>query len=171
MAADCVFGIAAGGTTPFVRGALGYARETGAARIFLACVPRELVGDDADVSIRVVTGPEVIAGSTRLKAGTATKLVLNTVTTAVFARLGKVHGNLMVDLATGANHKLLERGRRLVAELAGVDARRAELLLAQADGEVKTAVVMAARGLGARAARAALLRVGGSLRRALSLVS
>jgi N-acetylmuramic acid 6-phosphate etherase len=166
-AADCVLGIAAGGTTPFVHGALRFARERQAACIFLACVPREQVGDDADVSIRVVTGPEVIAGSTRLKAGTVTKLVLNTISTAVFARLGKVHGNLMVDVATGANQKLLERGRRLVAELAGVDPERAAALLTAADGEVKTAVVMAARRLAAPAARAALAEVGGSLRRAL----
>jgi N-acetylmuramic acid 6-phosphate etherase len=164
---DVVFGIAAGGTTPFVHGALAFARERGAATVFLACVPRELVPDRADVSIRVVTGPEVLAGSTRLKAGTATKLVLNTLTTAVFARLGKVHGNLMVDVAAGANAKLHERGVRLVAELAGVDRARAAALLEEAGGEVKTAVVMSARGLAAPAARAALAEADGSLRRAL----
>ena len=168
-AGDCVFGIAAGGTTPFVHGALAHARSRGAATVFLACVGREQVGDEADVSIRVVTGPEVLAGSTRLKAGTATKLVLNTVTTVAFSRLGKVYGNRMVDVVTGANAKLVDRGRRLVADLAGVDPDRAAELLEAADGEVKTAVVMQARGLGATEARAELERVGGYLRALLDV--
>ncbi len=165
--ADVVFGIAAGGTTPYVHGALERARESGAFTVFLACVPREQAADSADVSIRVVTGPEVLAGSTRLKAGTATKLVLNMVTTLAMARLGKVHDNLMVDVNTRGNAKLWQRGIGLVARIASLDRGRAEALLQAADGEVKTACVMAARGLEAREARVLLERADGSLRRAL----
>jgi N-acetylmuramic acid 6-phosphate etherase len=167
-AADVVLGIAAGGTTPFVHGALASARAAGAATIFLACVPREQVSDAADLSIRLVTGPEVLAGSTRLKAGTATKLALNLLSTLVMARLGKVHGNRMVDVNTRGNAKLVERGRDLVAELVGCEAERAAELLAAADGQVKLAVVMGALGLEAGAARARLEAAGGFLDRALT---
>jgi len=165
---DVVLGIAAGGTTPYVHGALAAARSAGAATVFLACVPKELAGDEADVSIRVVTGPEVIAGSTRLKAGTATKLVLNAITTLAMTRLGKVHGNRMVDVATGGNAKLRERGIGLVAELVPCDPRRAAELLDEAAGEVKVAVVMGARSLDAARARARLARAHGVLRGALA---
>ncbi|MFN0009578.1 MAG: N-acetylmuramic acid 6-phosphate etherase [Planctomycetota bacterium] len=165
--ADVVLGIAAGGTTPYVHGALAHARAAGAATIFLACVPKELAGDEADVSIRVVTGPELIAGSTRLKAGTATKMVLNAITTLAMTRLGKVHGNLMVDVATRGNAKLRERGIQLVARLVPCDAKRAEQLLDAAEGEVKVAVVMGARSLDARQARSRLAQAGGVLRAAL----
>lgn len=164
---DAVLGIAAGGTTPYVHGALAHARSAGAATIFLACVPKDLVGDEADVSIRVVTGPEVIAGSTRLKAGTATKMVLNAITTLAMTRLGKVHGNLMVDVATGGNAKLMERGIGLVAQLVPCDRERAEGLLERAGGVVKVAVVMARTGSGEREARARLEQAGGVLRRVL----
>jgi N-acetylmuramic acid 6-phosphate etherase len=139
---DVVLGIAAGGTTPFVHGALAYARSVGAATVFLACVPSDQVADDADVSIRLLTGPEVVAGSTRLKAGTVTKLALNTLTTVAFAQLGKVHGNLMVDVNTRGNTKLIERGTRMVAELCELEAEAAADLLDRADGSVKVAVVM-----------------------------
>ena len=165
---DVVLGIAAGGTTPFVHGALAYARSVGAATIFLACVPAELVPDEADVSIRVLTGPEVIAGSTRLKAGTATKMVLNAITTLAMTRLGKVHGNRMVDVETRGNAKLEERGIGLVAELVPCPRARAAELLEAADGEVKVAVVMGARALDAAGARARLAEAGGSLRRTLA---
>ena len=163
-AKDVVFGIAAGGTTPFVHGALDRARERGAATVFLACVPADQAGDDADVSIRVVTGPEVIAGSTRLKAGTATKLVLNTVSTLAFARLGKVYGNRMVDVNTAGNAKLVDRGTRLVEELVGVERGRAAELLERAGGHVKVAVVMGRLGVGSEEARARLEDAGGRLR-------
>lgn len=165
---DVVLGIAAGGTTPYVHGALAHARSAGAATIFLACVPKELVGDESDVSIRVLTGPEVIAGSTRLKAGTATKMVLNTITTLAMTRLGKVHGNRMVDVATRGNAKLRERGILLVAELVPCDRERATELLDSAGGEVKVAVVMGARSLDAGGARARLAEAGGILRTALA---
>ena len=164
---DVVLGIAAGGTTPFVRGALDFARGRGAATIFLACVPFEQAPDRADLSLRLVTGPEVLAGSTRMKAGTATKLALNTLSTLVMARLGKVHGNRMVDVDTSTNAKLVERGRGLVRDLVGCDGARAAALLEAAEGHVKTAVVMGALGLDREAAAARLEASGGFLDRAL----
>jgi N-acetylmuramic acid 6-phosphate etherase len=164
---DVVLGIAAGGTTPFVHAAIDAARERGAATVFLACVPFEQAPDRADVSIRVVTGPEVLTGSTRLKAGTATKLVLNTITTVAWTRLGKVYGNLMVDVDTRANAKLVDRGVRIVSTLTGASREEALDLLERAGGQVKVAVVMRKRGLDADSARRELARLGGSLRAAL----
>lgn len=164
---DVVVGIAAGGTTPYVHGALEAARKRGAATIFFACVPKELAPDSADISIRVVTGPEVLAGSTRLKAGTATKMVLNMLTTLSMARLGKVYGNRMVDVAARANAKLWQRGIGLVAEIAACDRARAEELLHAADGSVKVAIVMGRKRIDALAARLLLEHEHGSLRRAL----
>jgi len=161
---DVVFGIAAGGTTPFVHGALDAARERGAGTVFLACVPREQAGDAAEVSIRVVTGPEVVAGSTRLKAGTATKMVLNCVSTLVMVRLGKVHGNLMVDVHTRGNRKLWQRGIQLVTQLTGRDAAAAEALLRAAAGQVKVAVVMGRLDVDADEARRRLAAARGFLR-------
>lgn len=165
---DVVFGIAAGGTTPFVHGAIDFARSRGAATVFLACVPREQAPDRADVSVRIVSGPEVIAGSTRLKAGTVTKLALNTVTTVAMAQLGKVHGNLMVDVDTSKNVKLVERGARIVSALTGLGRDAALALLSAAGGQVKVAVVMHHKRLSREAAAAALAQAGGVLRRALA---
>lgn len=165
---DVVFGIAAGGTTPFVHAALEFARDRGAATVFFACVPFEQAPDSADVSIRVVTGPEVLTGSTRLKAGTATKLVLNSVTTIAMAQLGKVHENLMVDVDTRANSKLVDRGARIVSTLTGLDRDAALALLERADGKVKLAVVIYAHGCDAATASQKLTGAGGSLRTALS---
>jgi N-acetylmuramic acid 6-phosphate etherase len=164
---DVVFGISAGGTTPFVAGALDHARSREAATVFFACVPRTSVPDRADLSIRVLTGPELLAGSTRLKAGTATKLVLNAVSTLAMAGLGKVHGNLMVDVNTRANEKLTDRGIRLVRELCAVDRERAARLLERAGGSVKLAVVMERGGVDPATARERLERAGGSLGLAL----
>lgn len=161
---DVVFGVAAGGTTPFVHGALDYARSQGAATVFLACVAAEHAPDRADVSIRVLVGPEVLAGSTRLKAGTATKLVLNTVSTLVMTKLGKVYENLMVDVNTRANLKLVDRGARIVAELTGLAYDDAKQLLFVADGEVKTAIAMHRLKCEARTARARLAEAHGRLR-------
>ena len=166
-AGDVVMGITTGGTTPFVHGALAEAKTRGAATVFLACVSRNDVADEADVSIRAVTGPELVAGSTRLKAGTATKLVLNAVSTLVMARLGKVHGNLMVDVAATGNAKLIDRGTRLVARITGTTRDEARDLLERADGRVKVAAVMHTRGLDRAEAEARLAEVGGLLRRAL----
>lgn len=165
---DVVFAIAAGGTTPYVHGAIDFARARGAATVFLACVPREQAPDRADVSVRIVSGPEVIAGSTRLKAGTVTKLALNTVTTVAMAQLGKVHGNLMVDVDTSKNVKLVERGARIVSALTGDSREDALALLAAAGGQVKVAVLMRKKGLSREQALAALAEAGGLLRRALA---
>jgi len=163
---DVVVGIAASGTTPFVWGALRRSVERGAKTVLLACVP-PVGGEPAvDVQIRPITGPEVLTGSTRLKAGTATKLVLNQITTIAMVQLGKTYGNLMVDLRA-SNAKLRGRAARIVSELTGLDPTGAADLLARADGHVKVAVVMSRRGVTAEAGRALLAAVGGRLREAI----
>ncbi len=139
---DVIFGIAAGGTTPYVHGALARAKSRGAKTVFLSCVEFEDVPDQADISIRVLVGPEVITGSTRLKAGTATKMVLNMVTTIAMVQLGKVYQNLMVDVNTQANAKLVDRGTRIVAELTDLNRQAAHDLLVRAEGRVKLALIM-----------------------------
>jgi len=161
---DVVVGVSASGVTPFVRGALAAARRAGATTVLVTC--GGTAGVRADVVVAPVPGPEVLAGSTRLKAGTATKLVLNTLTTASMARLGKVYGNRMVDLRP-RSAKLRERAVRLVAEIAGVRRPRARRALAESGGSVRVAIVMARGGLGARDAARALREAGGSLREAL----
>lgn len=138
-AADVVMGIAAGGTTPFVRGALDRARELGAATIFLCCVEQMPDEPQVDLVIRPLTGPEVLTGSTRLKAGTATKLVLNQITTLVMVRMGKVYENLMVDLRA-TNQKLWDRGARIVGTVTGLGRDESLELLRQANGNVKAAI-------------------------------
>jgi len=158
---DAVVGIAASGVTPFVRAALGEARRRGALTVLVTCnpsVPRRA----AHVVIALEVGPEVLAGSTRLKAGTATKLTLNTLTTAAFTRLGKVHGNRMVDLQP-KSAKLRARAERLVRDLGGVSAARAGKLLEQARGSAKVAVVMARRRVTAAEARRRLRAAAGFL--------
>ncbi len=144
---DVVFGITTGGTTPFVHGALRRARARGARTVFFACVKAEHVASEADVEIRVLVGPEVITGSTRLKAGTATKLVLNMVTTIAMVRIGKVYENLMVDVNTRANRKLVDRGTRMIMTVTGLERTAAADLLRRGGGHVKTALVMHARGV------------------------
>lgn len=161
--ADVVVGIAACGMTPFVRGALRRARRLGAGAIFVTCAP-EVAGEAAaDVVINPVVGPEVVTGSTRMKAGTATKLVLNTLTTAAMVLTGKVYANLMVDLKA-TNAKLRDRSERIVAELTGLPRRQAARLLAEARGEVKAAIVMHAQRVDYRQARRLLAEAGGLLR-------
>jgi len=162
---DVVVGIAASGVTPFVRAALDAARRRSAATVLVTCNPR-VSRRAARVLIALATGPEVLAGSTRLTAGTATKLVLNTLTTASFARLGRVYGNRMVDLRP-RSAKLRARALRLVSGIGRVSEREAGRLLAAARGSVKLAILMARLGLTPREARARLGRAGGSLRRAL----
>jgi len=164
--ADVVMGIAAGGTTPFVHGALRRAAERGAKTIFLSCVQPVPNEAKVDVVIRPLTGPEVITGSTRLKAGTATKLVLNTITTIAMVQLGKVYENLMVDVKA-SNAKLVDRGTRMVATLTGLDREAAAELLQRAEGHVKTAVVMHHRDASIAEARRLLELADGSLRRAM----
>lgn len=163
---DVVMGIAAGGTTPFVHGALRRARERGARTVFLSCVQPVPGEPPVDVVIRPLTGPEVVTGSTRLKAGTATKLVLNAITTIAMVQLGKVYENLMVDLRA-TNTKLIDRSLRIIATLTGVDRDRAAELLRLSDGHVKTAVVMQKRGVDAATARQLLDQAKGQLRGAL----
>jgi N-acetylmuramic acid 6-phosphate etherase len=163
---DVVVGVAASGVTPFVRAALATARARGAVTVLVTCNPT--VGRAAArVVVALAVGPEVLAGSTRLKAGTATKLALNTLTTAAFVRLGKVYGNRMVDLQP-RSAKLRARARRLVAELGGVSDPAAARLLAAAGGRAKPAIVMARLGVGRREAARRLASAGGILRRALS---
>lgn len=159
--ADFVLGIATSGTTPYVHGALARARERGARTGFLLCTPpgRELL-DAHDVVIAPLTGPEVVTGSTRMKAGTATKMVLNTITTAAMVRFGKVHGNLMVDLQVTCE-KLQDRGERILMATLGLGREEARRLLGDAGGHVKTALAMRRLGVGADDARAALKRVHG----------
>lgn len=142
---DVVFGISTGGTTPYVHGAIQRARQLGARTIFFGCVKEEHVADEADVSIRVLVGPEIVTGSTRMKAGTATKLVLNMVTTIAMVRIGKVYQNLMVDVNTRANKKLVDRGTRMIQTVTGLDRAAAGDLLQRSGGHVKTALVMHAK--------------------------
>ena len=165
---DVVVGISASGVTPFVRAALVAAGARGAATILVACNATRAPG--RALLIAPAPGPEVLAGSTRLKAGTATKLVLNTLTTASMTRLGKVYGNRMVDLQP-RSAKLRARAERLVAEIAGIDTRRARRALRQARGRVRVAIVMVRRDLPADAAARALRAAGGSLRSVLERAS
>ena len=138
---DVVVGLAACGMTPFVHGALKEARRIGAATIFVTCAPEAVGHIPAEIVINPVVGPEVITGSTRMKAGTATKLVLNTLTTGAMVRLGKVYGNLMVDLQA-TNEKLRDRSLRIVMEMTNLSRSGARRLLARAQGKVKAAIVM-----------------------------
>lgn len=160
-APDFVLGIASSGTTPYVHGALARARERGARTGILLCTPpgRKLV-DTHDVVIAPLAGPEVVTGSTRMKAGTATKMVLNTITTAAMVRLGKVHGNLMVDLRVTCA-KLRDRGERILMATLGLGRGEARVLLEDAGGNVKTALAMRRLGVGADEAAVALERVQG----------
>ena len=165
--ADCLVGIAAGGTTPYVLGGLSHARSIGALAIAMACVPAEQAPMPCDIDIRLLTGPELLTGSTRLKAGTATKMALNILSTGVMVRLGKVHGNRMVDVAV-TNSKLEDRALRILRDLQGVERQRGAELLAQAGGSVKLALLMEATGLDREAASAHLDAHGPSLRDALA---
>ncbi len=164
---DVVFGITTGGRAPFVLGALAEARRRGAPTILLTCTP-PLEGEEnlADLQIAALTGPEVITGSTRMKAGTATKLILNQVTTLSMVRIGKVYENLMVDVRP-VNDKLVDRAERILNEVAGLDRTRAGELLARAGNDLKVAIVMALTGQDATAARERLTAVGGHVAEAI----
>jgi N-acetylmuramic acid 6-phosphate etherase len=160
--ADFVVGIAASGTTPYVRGALAYAHEAGARTAMVACtpIPADLI---VDVAILPLVGPEVVTGSTRLKAGTATKLVLNTITTGAMIRLGKTYGNLMVDLRA-TNAKLTARSERIVADVCGLTREAAREALGAAGGVVKVAIVMQKCGVSREEADRLITEAGGLLR-------
>jgi N-acetylmuramic acid 6-phosphate etherase len=162
---DAVVGITASGRTPFVLGAIERARGLGAATVGISCNPGAALSKRVDHPVEVVVGPELIAGSTRLKAGTAQKLLLNMISTIAMIRLGKTYGNLMVDVRA-TNEKLRLRARRIVQEATGADEDTARRALTAADDEIRTAIVMVARGLSAKEARRRLARAA-SLRAAL----
>jgi N-acetylmuramic acid 6-phosphate etherase len=164
---DMVIGIATGGTTPYVHAALAEARRRGATTVFLACVPKSQVRMACDIDIRVLVGPEVLSGSTRLKAGTATKLVLNTITTLGMIQLGKTYGNLMVDLNSYACRKLAERAARVVATATGLSPGAAGRLLERAHGQAKAAIVMHKLGLSYTKAKELLERCRGRVGEAI----
>ncbi len=165
---DVLVGIATSGRTPYVIGGLNYARQLGAFAIGLTCNPDSELHLCSDLVIAPVVGPEVISGSTRLKAGTATKMVLNILTTATMVRLGKTYGNWMVDLRA-SNIKLKARSIRIVAAIACLSEQQAAEQLSRCDGEVKTAIVAAKRGVEAQQARALIEQASGRLRQALEL--
>ena len=162
---DVLVGIAASGRTPYVLGAMETAKQHGCLTIGLSCVPGSPVEAAADIAITPATGAEAITGSTRMKAGTATKLVLNMISTGLMVRLGYVYGNLMVNVQP-TNKKLVDRAERIISNATGVDEERAAQLLQQA-GSVTTAIVMQKRTLSRTDAEEALREAGGNLRRAL----
>jgi N-acetylmuramic acid 6-phosphate etherase len=159
---DALVGIAASGRTPYVLGAIAAARAMGALTIGISCTPGSELAGAAEIAITPLVGPEVIAGSTRMKAGTATKLVLNMISTAVLIKLGHVYGNLMVNVQP-KNSKLEDRARRIIAQAAEVSDERASELLRDSGRDVKTAIVMARLNLDRAAAEARLLSAGGRI--------
>jgi len=165
-AKDVLVGIAASGRTPYVLGGIDYARKLGAATIGLSCVPNSQLAQRAEIAITPAVGPEVVTGSTRMKAGTATKLVLNMLSTASLVRLGYVYGNLMVNMQP-TNVKLRDRAARIIATLTGVSTKEAAALLDEA-GSVKTAIVMQRLHIARNEAEAKLTRANGHLRSALA---
>lgn len=164
---DVVCGLAASGRTPYVVGGVGYARSVGASTIYVTCSPRSEFYVPVDVAICPVVGPEVVMGSTRMKSGTAQKLVLNMITTTAMIRLGKVYENMMVDLQM-TNQKLVERSKRTVMAVTGIPYEEAASLLEEAGGHVKTALVMHLGGVSASDARERLARASGFVRQAIS---
>jgi len=165
-AKDVVCGIATSGRTPYVLGGLAYAQSLGAATLGVTCNEDSELSKVSDVLIAPVVGPEILSGSTRLKAGTATKMVLNMISTGTMIRIGKTYGNWMVDLRA-TNVKLKDRSIRIVSGITGLDRERAESLLARCDGEVKTAIVSQALGVEKIEAQRRLKVAGGRLRTAI----
>jgi len=164
---DVVIGISASSVTPFVRAALKKARARRAKTVLVTCAPQARLSSLADVVIAIRTGPEVLTGSTRLKAGSATKAVLNAITTAAMIRVGKAYTNFMVDLKQ-TSKKLEDRARRIVAISASVDLAEADRLVRAADNEVKTAIVMGLLHIEAPCARLKLEAAGGHVRKAIN---
>ena len=164
---DVVCGIAASRRTPFVIGAIAQARRLGCSTLYITCTPRSSFSLDVDVAICPVVGPEIVMGSTRMKSGTAQKLVLNMLTTASMIRLGKVYENMMVDLQM-TNQKLVERSKRTVMLVTNLSYEEASRVLAEAGGHVKTALVMSLAGVTANEARARLTQANGFVRNALN---
>ena len=168
-AGDALVGIAASGRTPYVLGAVEAARELGALTIGISCTPESELSRAVKIAITPLVGPEVIAGSTRMKAGTATKLVLNMISTTVMIRLGHVYGNLMVNVEP-KNRKLEDRAKRIIAESAGVSYEKAGQLLGESSGNVKVAIVMSRLAIDRGAAEARLAAAGGRVADALRAV-
>ncbi len=165
---DVLVGIAVSGRTPYVIGALEYARSVGAVTVALSCNPATVIAQLADIAISPVVGPEVLAGSTRLKSGTAQKLVLNMLTTASMIRIGKTYQNLMVDLHA-SNRKLLARAVRIVMQATDCTTEEAEQALERTNNDVKLAILVTLTGRDVEEARAALAAAGGFLRRAIEV--
>lgn len=163
---DLVVGLAASGRTPYVIGGLRYARQSGCITVAVSCNPDSPIAREADIAISPVVGPEALTGSTRLKSGTAQKMVLNMISTGAMVKFGKVYQNLMVDMKA-TNVKLVDRACRMVVEATGIGREEAETLLKQTDFEVKPAILMALTGLDAAAAREKLAAHQGFLRAAL----
>ncbi|EPG4960399.1 TPA: N-acetylmuramic acid 6-phosphate etherase [Citrobacter amalonaticus] len=164
---DLVVGLAASGRTPYVIGGLKYARKTGCTTVAISCNPDSPIAQEADIAISPVVGPEALTGSTRLKSGTAQKLVLNMISTGAMVKFGKVYQNLMVDMKA-TNIKLMDRACRMVVEATDIARAEAETLLRQTDFDVKPAILMALSGLNADAAREKLAAHQGFLRAALA---
>ncbi|HHE5696189.1 TPA: N-acetylmuramic acid 6-phosphate etherase [Citrobacter amalonaticus] len=164
---DLVVGLAASGRTPYVIGGLKYARKTGCTTVAISCNPDSPIAREADIAISPVVGPEALTGSTRLKSGTAQKLVLNMISTGAMVKFGKVYQNLMVDMKA-TNIKLMDRACRMVVEATGIARTEAQTLLKQTDFDVKPAILMALSGLNADAAREKLATHQGFLRAALA---
>ncbi|MCQ8233508.1 N-acetylmuramic acid 6-phosphate etherase [Pectobacterium carotovorum] len=165
-AADMVVGLAASGRTPYVIGALRYAHDVGCRTAAISCNPHSPIAQEAQVAISPVVGPEALTGSTRLKSGTAQKLVLNMISTCAMVKLGKVYQNLMVDVKA-TNVKLLDRACRIVVEATGAEREQAQQALMQADNEVKPAILMLLANIDVAAARERLKQHNGYLREAL----
>ncbi|WP_174614314.1 N-acetylmuramic acid 6-phosphate etherase [Virgibacillus ihumii] len=166
---DAVVGITASGRTPYPIGALKYAQEVGAYTVSLSCNPQSVISRNADTAIEVVVGPEVLTGSTRMKAATAHKMILNMISTTTMVKLGKVHENLMVDVHA-SNYKLLERAKRTLMEITGVSYDEAEKTLALTKHEVKPAIVMIKGGVTYEDARNAIDHSNGFVRDAIDYV-
>lgn len=166
-AGDLLIGLSASSATPFVKGALASARQAGAGTILVTCAPLGSLSEVADLVIALDTGSEILTGSTRLKAGSATKAALNAITTAAMVRLGKVYKNLMVDLRPGSD-KLVDRAARIVQAACGISRNEADDLMLKAGGEVKTAIVMQLCGIGVEASRERLAATEGHVRQALA---
>lgn len=164
---DLVVGLAASGRTPYVIGGLKYARKMGCITVAISCNPDSPIAQEADIAISPVVGPEALTGSTRMKSGTAQKLVLNMISTGAMVKFGKVYQNLMVDMKA-TNIKLMDRACRMVVEATGIARAEAEMLLKQTDFDVKPAILMALSGLSAEAAREKLATHQGFLRAALA---
>ncbi|MCP4972587.1 MAG: N-acetylmuramic acid 6-phosphate etherase [Prochlorococcus sp.] len=164
---DCLIGIAAGGTTPYVKGGLAYAQSINALTIAMACVPEDQAPLPCSINIRLITGPELLTGSTRLKAGTATKMALNIISTGVMVRLGKVFGNQMIDVSA-SNSKLVDRALRILGDLAGIDREQGMDLLRLSKGSVKLSLLMVSAGIDVDSARKLLSDHDNQLRLALN---